>query len=579
MSNPASTLHDAIRGGLLAPGAPFELARASGAEGAPLVYRQAPRTLTEFLAGATTLIERPFLLYEGRRLSYAETLAAAASLATVLQSRYAVRPGTHVGIALRNGPECVIALLAAAALGAVLVVANSRGTADELAAALIGSRCGLVLADPRCGAALEGALAAARIALLVAAAECREGELSGWAQACAGASAGATWEAVLARDLDPESAALILFTSGTTGRPKGAVLTHRGVMTSIWANQFAAAQVGLEMAARYGIDPAVLAARAGQPCLLLVYPLFHTSGLHSGLFASIARGGRMVLLRRWDVATALRLIQEERVTMMPGVPTMYWDLLQYPGRSDFDLSSLTSVSTGGQAMPLNLLAGIREAFPNCVIGNGYGLTEANGAVALVVGQDFLARRSTSGRVLPSCELRIVREDGCDADVGEPGEIRVRGAHVMAGYWDDAEATAAAVQDGWLLTGDVGERDAEGFLYIVDRKKDMVICGGENIYCAEVERVIQTHPDVHEVATFGLPDDRLGERLVAVVVPHAGRQLTQSGVSEWVAVKLAAYKVPAQVWFQEDALRRNDLGKIDKVVLRRRYAAAAPDAEG
>jgi acyl-CoA synthetase (AMP-forming)/AMP-acid ligase II len=171
-------------------------------------------------------------------------------------------------------------------------------------------------------------------------------------------------------------------------------------------------------------------------------------------------------------------------------------------------------------------------------------------------------------------MRIVREDGADAGVDEPGEIRVRGAHVMAGYWGDPEATAAAIQDGWLLTGDVGYRDAEGFLYIVDRKKDMVISGGENIYCAEVERAIQTHHDVHEVATFGLPDERLGEKLVAVVVPHPGRHVTAKEVCEWVAVHLAAYKVPANVWFQDEALPRNDLGKIDKVALRARHADRA-----
>ena len=552
---------------LLRAGAPFELVPACGAAAGPMIFRHAPRTLPEFMAGAGQFRNRPFLLYEGRRYSFGEALDAAAGLAAALRDGFSVRSGTHVGVAMRNSPECVVALLAVMVMGAVPVIANSRGTAEELSDCLLGTRCEVVLADERCAKALAGAVKAAGIPLLVGANAGPFGRFEGQ-----GAASGAvSWETMVAREAQPEAAALVLFTSGTTGRAKAVVLTQRGVMTSVWANQFAAAQIGLQLAARYNLDPAVLAARAAESCLLLVYPLFHTSGLHSGLLPTLARGSRMILMHRWDVSTALRLIQTERVTQMPGVPTMYWDLLRSPDRARYDLSSLTSVSTGGQALPVNLLAEMRRAFPHCVVGNGYGLTEANGAVALVVGEDFLARPSTSGRVLPSCELRIVRDAGGEADRGEPGEIRVRGSQVMAGYWENPEATAATLHDGWLATGDVGYLDEDGFLYIVDRKKDMVISGGENIYCAEVERIIQQQPDVHEVATFGIADERLGERLVAVVVPHAGRSITETQIFEWVAAHLAAYKVPGRVWFQAEGLGRNDLGKIDKLALRRRCA--------
>ena len=541
---------------LTAPGAPYELIRADGARGPVRIFRHAPATVPDFLRTLEAFADRPLLVYESRRLCYGQVFGHAAGIAHELEYRGVIR-GSRVVIAMRNSGECVAAILAALAIGAVPVFINSRGARDEISDGVRMARCSVMLADERCAAVLNEAPPTGVTII-------EESML-------ADMPSRADFFSRLATDVAPDDPAMILFTSGTAGRPKAAVLTHRGVVTSLWANLYAGALIGLRTAEKLGIDMATLAAQMPSPCQLLVYPLFHTSGLHSGLLTTLARGARCVMMKRWSGIDALKLIEAERITQAPGVPTMFWDMLKVEDRARFDVSSLTSIATGGQAMPVNLLADLRAALPRAVIGNGYGLTEANGAVSLVVGEDFLARPTTSGIVLPTLDVRFMRDALTEAAAGEPGEIWVRGASVMREYFDDPAATEEALHEGWLRTGDVGYRDSEGFLYIVDRKKDMIISAGENIYCAEVERALLEHPRVFEASTFGVFDERLGEKLVAVIVPRAGSALTESELQEWVGARLSAYKVPRHVWASETPLARNDMGKVDKVALRQRFA--------
>lgn len=547
---------------LTAPGTPFEIT-IEPVRGVPCrVYRRAPRHLGDVYAAARQFATRPFLVYEGQRLAYAEAFERAASLARELATRHGVGRGTRVAIAMRNCPEWILSFLAASSLGAVTVLVNSRGSAAEIAHALESTSCELLIADPtRAQSVRESGLDIPMIVTSDA-----EGVAPSSFDALCSAHRGLVLPFV---PVDTDDAAMILFTSGTTGRAKGAVLSHRGAITALWNTQLSGAILGAQIAAQKGIDLAALAAHQPQPCQLLVYPLFHTSGVHTILLAGLLRGGRIVIMRRWDVGRALELIQQERITTVSGAPTMLWDLVNAPGRERYDLSSLVSLAGGGQATPQNLLRAMASAFPQCLLGGGWGQTETNGVVTMGIGADYLANPRASGKAAPTSELRIVNAEGRDQPVGEPGEIWVRSPSNMIGYWNNPEANAAVFESGWLRTGDVGYLDAEGRIYIVDRKKDMVISGGENIYCAEVERVLSEHAGVFEAAALGVPDERLGERLVAVVVPHPNHVLGEEEVRRHVRAQLADYKVPARVILESAPFARNANGKIDKAELRRR----------
>jgi acyl-CoA synthetase (AMP-forming)/AMP-acid ligase II len=326
------------------------------------------------------------------------------------------------------------------------------------------------------------------------------------------------------------------------------------------------------MAARYGIDLATLAANRPQPSTLLMFPLFHVSGCHSVLLPALTQGGKIVFMRRWNAEHALQLIESEKITTFPGVPAMHWDMLQILGREQYDLSSMSSMSIAGQATPLPLLEAIKEAFPSAILGVGYGMTETNGAISLAVGDDFLEAPTSSGRAVATTEIRLLRDDGGWAEGGDVGEICVRGATVMSGYDNRPEANAEAFMDGWLRTGDVGYLDDDQRLYIVDRKTDMVISGGENIYCAEVERVLLQHPAILEAATFGIPDDRLGEKLVAVLRLRAGESCSAGEIETFLAGQLAAYKVPKLMQMVDEPFPANAAGKILKSKIREAFLA-------
>jgi acyl-CoA synthetase (AMP-forming)/AMP-acid ligase II len=307
-----------------------------------------------------------------------------------------------------------------------------------------------------------------------------------------------------------------------------------------------------------------------QQAVLLVYPLFHISGLGAAFLSPLFAGSKVVIMRRWDAQEAVRLIEAEKITMFAAVPTMLWDVLHRAKAGAADLTSLRNVASGGQALPVNLLDEIRQVFPHAVLGTGYGMTEASGSLAQAVGEDFIRNRASAGRVLPLAQVRVVAPDGAVMPTGQSGEIQLKGAMVMAGYWNRPEETAAAfTADGWLKTGDVGYIDDEGYIFIVDRVKDMVISGGENIYCAEVERVLGEMPGVGECAAFGIPDERLGELLVAVV---RGEGLGEQAVKDWVGERLARYKAPGRVAIITEPLPRNDVGKVNKAALRAAWQA-------
>ena len=537
-----------------APGSPFEIGERDGLR----QFVNASADLNALIDAARRHGDKTFIVEGERRLTFDQVFAWRDRLVPLL----GIKHGDRVAICMRNRTEWIIAYLATVKAGGVAALLNSRGSPAELVAMIDEVTPTIVLADrERAKLIREGGYGGRMFDLTNPVEE---------ADLAALVPEGHMVDTAPADADDPVS---ILFTSGTTGRVKGAVLTHRNLTTGLLSMQLSGVMVLHHMAAKYGMEPEALMASAPQQAVLLVYPLFHISGLGSAFLSPLFSGSKIIIMRRWDAQEAVRLIKDEGVTMFTGVPTMLWDLLHNAKLSDADLSGLRNVASGGQALPVNLLEEIRAVCPQAAMGTGYGMTECSGAIAQAVGDDFTRQPSSAGRVLPLVDVRIEAPDGAILPRGEAGEITVRGAQIMAGYWNRPEDTAAVLSpDGWLKTGDVGYVDEEGYVFIVDRKKDMVISGGENIYCAEVERVMGEIPGLTECAAFGIPDERLGELLVAIVVADG---LDEAAIIHTVGEKLARYKAPGRVAFSTDPLPRNAVGKIDKIALK----AAWPELIG
>ena len=541
--NPITTAQvDPLFLSVTAPGTPFEIGTRDGLR----QFVNAPAGLNQLIEAARRHGSKTFIVDHAgdgeRRLTFDETFALRDALAVEL----GIARGDRVAICMRNCAEWMIAFLAVIRMGGVAVLVNSRGAPSELVAAIDEVTPALVLAD------------AHRAALL------REGGFAGRMIEAEGfPGPGAVPPPVAPAQADDPCA--ILFTSGTTGRVKGAVLSHRNLVTGLLSVQLSGVMILHGTAQSLGMPVEALTANMPQQAVLLVYPLFHISGLGSAFLSPLFSGSKVVVMRRWDAREALKLIGAEAVSMFTGVPTMLWDVLNAAQPGDPALAGLRNVASGGQALPVNLLDAMREACPQASMGTGYGMTECSGSVAQAVGADFLRNRAAAGRVLPLVDMKIEGPDGAERARGQTGEITVRGAMVMQGYWNRPDDTAAVLSpDGWLRTGDVGYVDDEGYVFIVDRKKDMVISGGENIYCAEVERVMGELPGISECAAFGIPDDRLGEVLVAVVVAEG---IDETAIIREVGERLARYKAPARVAFSNQTLPRNHVGKVDKIALR------------
>ncbi|MDE2410878.1 MAG: acyl--CoA ligase [Sphingomonadales bacterium] len=535
------------------PGSPFEIGLRDGQR----QFVQAPADLNTMIEAARRFGDRTCVVdFDStgveRRMSFDQFFAWRDQLVPLL----GIRSGEHVALCMRNRAEWLVGFLAVMKAGGVAVLVNSRGSGPELAAMIEDVDAKVVLADGERASLIREAGFAGRIMDLTKPYSDED---------IAAAGKGNNPEPSLRKADDP---CAILFTSGTTGRVKGAVLSHRNLMTGLTATQLSGMIVLHNLARSMGAPVEAVLAQMPQQAALLVYPLFHISGLGSGFLSPFMGGGKVVIMRRWDAQEAVSLIAQEGVSLFSAVPTMLWDILHRARVDGASLASLRNIGSGGQALPVNLVEEVHALCPHAQIGTGYGMTECSGAIAQAVGPEFMRNPAAAGRVLPMVDLRIEGPDGQQLPPGEAGEIVVRGAQVMLGYWNRPDDTAAVLSsDGWLRTGDVGTVDAEGYVTIVDRKKDMVISGGENIYCAEVERVIGEMPGVRECAAFGLPDERLGERLVVAVVAD---EVTGADIVTHVSTRLARYKAPTAVAFSTQTLPRNALGKADKIALRKAW---------
>jgi len=574
---------------LTAPGQMFEVGEEL-VDGIPTrVWKNSPPSLRSILELSRLHGEKTFLVYEDERLTFEDHFREAAAFAHVLSERYGVQPGDRVAIAMRNFPEWVIAFWGAAAVGAVIVPLNAWWTAPELAYGLEDSGSKVLVVDrerlERLAPHLDELKGAGVQHVVVARLDDPGGTSSkgGGELPSEIVARVEQMEALIeehrrpgpetalpAVEISPDDNATIFYTSGTTGRPKGALGTQRNICTNLMSLAFinARGQLTSSDEMRRNLDTG-----GAQNAYLLSVPLFHATGCHSILVANTAAGGKIVMMRRWNPERALELIERERITIFGGVPTMAWQVIESPDFAKRDTSSVRAVAYGGAPAPPELLRKIREHFPSGSASNGYGLTETSSVTSMNSGEDYFRKPESVGPPVPVCEVKVVGADGEALGPGEPGELWIKGPNVVRGYWNKPEATAATFTEGWLHTGDVARLDDEGFIYIVDRAKDMVIRGGENVYSVEVEAAIYEHPAVADVAVIGVPHEVLGEEVGAVVVLKPGAELTAEQLQAHVGERLAAFKVPSHVFFVEGELPRNPAGKVLKRELREQVLGA------
>ena len=541
------------------PGGRYELVDGV-VDGRPYkLFKNTPPSLRYLFELSSGYGDLDYLVYEDERITFAEAWAKVGAMGHLLVERYGVAHGDRVAIAMRNYPEWIIAFQAITSVGAVAVALNAWWTTDELEYGFEDCGAKVALVDQE----RAERLAPIRESLGLSVIGVRlERDLEGVDRLEDVFDPGAALPEV-AIDLDDD--ATILYTSGTTGHPKGAVSTHRAVLSGLLA-------FGARSTVSALMEPPKEEADGDGPkdrtSYILVVPLFHATGLIPVMLGTTASGAKLVMMYRWDPERALELIERERVTAFVGVPTMSWDLLESPDFEKRDTSSLVSVGGGGAPAPAELVRRVDKGFAKGRPQIGYGMTETNAYGPGNSGADYLRKPTSSGRAVPVMEVRVVDEDGNPVPTGEIGEICFRGPNLIRGYWNKPEATAEVIDaDGWLRSGDLGRLDDEGFIFVEDRAKDMVLRAGENIYCAEVEGAVYEYPGVAEAAVFGVPHERLGEEVALAVVPSPGSEIDVEGLVAHLKRHLAAFKVPTIVEVRDERLPRNASGKILKRELR------------
>ena len=556
---PVRSLAD-VNAALTAPGARFEMETVD-IRGVPTrVWKNSPESLRALALGARAWGDREFTVYEGERVTYDANYRATCHLARALREM-GVERGDRVALAMRNLPEWSVIFFAVVSIGAIVVPVNAWWTRGEIEFALGDSGAKLLFVDDerherlKDGYATQPALERIIVSRAKASIEAPVHRLE--------LLIGTSHDRVELPDVglpdcavEPDDPAAIFYTSGTTGHPKGALGSHRNFVTNILSSSYSTARAMLR---RGEVPPAV----PEHKTTLAVIPLFHVTGCSASMIVQIAAGWTAVYMHRWDPVRAMELIERERVNLTGGVPTIAWQLLEHPDRGRYDLSSLESISYGGAPSAPELVRRIHAEF-GALPGNGWGMTETTATVTHHLGEDYLVRPTSAGPPVPVADIRIMDpESSRELPVGHVGELWAKGPMVVQGYWNRPDATAATFVDGWVRTGDLARVDGEGFLYVVDRAKDIIIRGGENIYSSEVEDVLYAHPAVTDAALIGVPHRTLGEEPVAVVHLAPGSDATEAELQDWVRARLAGFKVPVAVRFVEDILPRNANGKILK----------------
>ncbi|MEE8307923.1 MAG: class I adenylate-forming enzyme family protein, partial [Gammaproteobacteria bacterium] len=555
-----------IKDQLTAPGQQFEMEDIVVRGQNLRAWKNAPRTLREIFEASTQFADRDFIVYEDDRLTYGDHYNQVVALTHALVEDFGVQNGDRVAVAMRNYPEWSVAFWAAVCSGAIVVPVNAWLTGEELNYCLSDSGSTILICDQAREKSLEPHYASLGMkAVIVARAE--EPLLPGHLDFAEVISAHAAQDSLPDVAIDTDDDATIFYTSGTTGNPKGALGTHRNICTSL----LSLAYVGQQTTLRLGNEiPAP--EDAPRRHSLLSVPLFHVTGSHSNLVPILFGGGKLVLMYRWQPEQALQLIETEEITGFGGVPAMVWQVLESPDLGKRDLSSILGIGYGGAPAASELVRRIQDSFPDAQPSNGYGMTETSGIATMNAGIDYVDNPDSVGTVLPVCDVIIADDDGNEVPRGEMGEIWMRGPNIIRGYWNKPEATAESITDGFMHSGDIGTMDEAGFVCVVDRAKDMLIRGGENIYCVEVENALFDHPDVIDAAVIGLPHMVLGEEVAAVVQLTDGSSASPQDLMNHAAGLIAKFKVPIEIDIRDEPLPRNANGKILKRDLRTELAA-------
>ena len=537
-----------------APGEPYETAvrRVNGVEFP--VFVNAPDNLRELYRQGLEHGDADFYVYADERYTFRDAWERAAACANALRAR-GVRPGDRVGIALRNYPEWVFAFMGITSIGAVAVALNAWWSAEEMVYGIEDSGLRLLFADHE--RLTRIAPHAERLHVEVVAVRCDHPDATPWTDFVAGAST-----EMPELPLDGADDATLLYTSGSTAHPKGVLSIHTSVVQALlgWESGMAlAVHITPELADQPAPFP---------PAVILSVPLFHVTGLTVQLLSSFRSGRKIVAMYRWDPEEALRIIEAERITSFNGVPTMAWELVQSPNYHKYDLSSLASAGGGGAPMAPEQARRIDEQIGEGAAGTGWGMTETQGLATMIGGLAYIERPKSCGRpIAPLVRVKVVDDAGHELPRGATGELWIWGVMNFKAYWNRPDATAETLTDGWVHTGDVGHMDEDDYVHITDRAKDMILRGGENIGCQEVEAVLYRHPGVAECAVFGVPDARLGEAVAAVVSVRPDAPPTVEDLQAHTAEHLARFKVPEHIWLRAERLPRIASEKIFKRQLR------------
>ncbi len=559
----------AARAELDAPGSPFATTMTDVRGISIKTFVSAPPNMRVIWENSIGHADKDYVVYEDERYTYADIHSQVRKLAQYLVE-HGVTPGTRVALAMRNYPEWIVGYWATLSVGAAVVGMNAWWTTPEMEYALNDSAPVVLIADDERIERFSQIANAPKLHILAVRTDGALPAGSGrWAEVLAMADPGVLPDV----DIDTDDDVTIFYTSGTTGFPKGAQLTHRGSVANIFnmLTMTMAANSAEAKGIAAGDIPAPTSTPAAlSPTFMAPTPLFHVTACNCIMHPTTVMGGKLVLMYKWEPGRALELIEREQVTSMSGVPTMSRELLLHPDWEKRDTSSLQGMGGGGAPLQPDLVNKIAGALKNGQPSTGYGMTETHGIITANSARWLIAKPASCGPIVPTLEAKLVDEDGNDlpADPDTVGVLCVKGAIIIKGYLNRPEANAETIQDGWLNTGDIARIDEDGFVFIVDRAKDMVLRGGENVYCSEVETAIYHHESIAEAAVFGVPDERLGEEVAVVLVLQPGKKLTEDDLRTFLTGTLAKHKIPSKVWFRNEPIPRNASGKFLKRELRK-----------
>ncbi len=552
-NNATDLSYQNVNAQLTAPGQDYELVEAEVHGHSCRVFKNAPPTLRDLFHDNRS--DETFLVYLEERYSYEDIYQQSAKIGKILVEQYNIKKGDRVSISMRNYPEWISAFTAVTSIGAIAVAMNALWSTEEMEYGLEDSGSKVLIADQQ--RVDRATLIYKKLGIDVIAVR-PDKQLPEDVRSLQELLATVSDCEMPAASIEPNDDATIFYTSGSTGHPKGAVSCHRNIISALLSWELGV-MVSVVM---NGIEPEE---PKYPPATLLAVPLFHATGALAVYLSSYRSQRCIVSMYKWDAALAATIIEQERISSFVAPAAMTGDLIEEARVSNRDLSSLATVGGGGAPRAPDQVKNIASVFANALPNTGWGMTETNAIGTGIGGEDYLAHPGSSGRCAAVLDLAIVDEDGNNLPAGERGELRVRGASVISGYWQRPEANAETFDNGWLLTGDVAYIDEEGYLYIVDRIKDLVIRGGENIGCAEVEAALLTHEHIIEASVYAVPDDRLGEEVGTTI--FASEKLKQDELKEFLAAHIARFKIPRYFKFSENPLPRIASGKIDKKVLR------------